>query len=278
MRAFDVHVHYPSWFDDHVPRFEQYVAAAEEAGITRAAVFAHPDRFDQVLAAWERYADLVVPVAFLTLDAATPDDLRRLRDQGARGLKAILPSRDYDDPAYLPLYETAASLGLPVLFHTGIVTSGVDYLKRYPKTQQEWEDARAMEARLGGRPYGSGSARMNPVFLDTIAMHLPDLRIIGAHMGYGWYDLAAAVARFRRNVHFDVSGGDVVRRHVLERGLIKREIAVEKVLWGSDTHVDPRRCIGELRAWHAALTDLGLADGEVDLILYGNAARIYGVG
>jgi hypothetical protein len=52
---------------------------------------------------------------------------------------------------------------------------------------------------------------MEPIMLDTIAFNFPELRIIGAHLGIGYYDLAAHVARWRRNVFFDISGGEMVR-------------------------------------------------------------------
>ena len=53
----------------------------------------------------------------------TPDEITRCRDQGFAGLTFIGPTKPYNDPAYFPLYEHAAALHLPVLFHLGIVVN-----------------------------------------------------------------------------------------------------------------------------------------------------------
>ena len=116
---------------------------------------------------------------------------------------------------------------------------------------------------------------MQPIFLDTIALAFPQLRIIGAHLGYGLYDSAAAVARWRRNVYFDISGGQVVRRHIVERKMIRHEILPEKLVFGTDC--DVAHMSREVTAWMAAFQELGLTDEEQDTIFYRNAAAIFGM-
>lgn len=127
------------------------------------------------------------------------------------------------------------------------------------------------------RPYGASSARMHPLFLDTIAMALPDLRIIGAHLGYPLYDEACAVARFRPRVYFDVSGGDTVRRHLLARDLLGVDIAWDKVVFGSDASTDPARVAAEAQAWMTALRHRDVGKDELDRIFYRNAAGLFGL-
>ena len=125
------------------------------------------------------------------------------------------------------------------------------------------------------RPYGASSARMHPIFLDTIAMALPGLKIIGAHVGYPMYDEACAVARFRPSVLFDVSGGETVRRHLLTRNLLGDEIDWTKVVFGSDASADPARIAAEAQAWMAALRDRGVGEEQLDRLFYGNAASLF---
>ena len=94
---------------------------------------------------------------------------------------------------------------------------------------------------------------MQPIFLDGISVAFPELKIIGAHLGYGLYDSAAAVARWRRNVFFDISGGTVVRRHLLERNMLRSEVSTRKLTWGSDC--DMAHMSRELSDWMQAFNE-----------------------
>ena len=116
---------------------------------------------------------------------------------------------------------------------------------------------------------------MQPIFLDGISVAFPDLQIIGAHLGYGLYDSAAAVARWRRNVYFDISGGTVVRRHLVERRMLRSEVSTLKLVFGSDC--DMAHMSRELTNWMQAFAELGLSAQEQDQIFWGTAAHIFGV-
>jgi predicted TIM-barrel fold metal-dependent hydrolase len=116
---------------------------------------------------------------------------------------------------------------------------------------------------------------MQPIYLDGISVAFPELRIIGAHLGYGLYDSAAAVARWRRNVYFDISGGTVVRRHLLERRMLRSEVSTRKLVWGSDC--DMAHMSRELTTWMQAFDEVGLSQDEQDQIFWGTAAHIFGV-
>ena len=59
-----------------------------------------------------------------------------------------------------------------------------------------------------------------------------------------------------------------------ERGLIGKEIGVEKLVWGSDCRDEE---IGEhVERLHAIFGRLGLTEDERDRILYRNAAEMFG--
>ena len=116
---------------------------------------------------------------------------------------------------------------------------------------------------------------MQPILLDGISVAFPGLKIIGAHLGYGLYDSAAAVARWRRNVFFDISGGTVVRRHLLERNMLRTEVSTRKLVWGSDC--DMTHMSRELSAWMAAFDSIKLSAEEQDDIFWGTAAHIFGI-
>src|SRR5204863_2630273 len=85
----------------------------------------------------------------------------------------------------------------------------------------------------------TSSTYMRPFHLETLANQFPRLRIVGAHFGgTGNYDEAASVARWRRYVSFDMSGGRTLERHAVERNLIGGEFPIEKLIFGSDCTAD----------------------------------------
>ncbi|MCK4613698.1 MAG: amidohydrolase family protein, partial [Thermoplasmata archaeon] len=87
-----------------------------------------------------------------------------VREMGFRGLK-LYPTYQHFFPNQrdvYPLYERAVELDIPIMFHTG------SSIYRNSKMK-----------------YG------NPLHLDEVAADFPDLRIVMAHSGRGfWYDRA----------------------------------------------------------------------------------------
>ncbi len=141
----------------------------------------------QLIADARAYDDVVIP--FASVDPLAPDAAGRLRElaaAGARGLKlhpslqAFVPS----DRAHYPLYEAAAELGLPVIFHTGQTGIGA------------------------GLPGGRGIKLRysDPMLIDDVAADLPDLTIILAHPSVPWQDAAISMATHKANVFIDLSG------------------------------------------------------------------------
>jgi predicted TIM-barrel fold metal-dependent hydrolase len=80
--------------------------------------------------------------------------------------------------AVYPIYVVAQSLGIPVMVHTG------------------------SSVFLGARlKYG------DPLPLDDVAVDLPNLKIVMAHSGRGfWYDGAFFLARMHENVYMEIAG------------------------------------------------------------------------
>jgi uncharacterized protein len=289
-RVFDTHVHYP-WHGARGSKLPIYTAEGmldllayncQRLNIYRVCLLGRPgEGNDLVEKAHARYPGLIVPFAMIDVDQTEPSAINDLADRGFRGLKIINPRRNYDDPAYFPLYAEAEKRGLVILFHTGIVGGMIDYLQFPPASlDQAAELSRENEGGRRWKPeseadswYGAG--RMQPIFLDGISVAFPELQIIGAHLGYGLYDSAAAVARWRRNVYFDISGGTVVRRHLVERRMLRSEVSTLKLVFGSDC--DMTHMSRELTNWMQAFDELGLSAQEQDQIFWGTAAHIFGV-
>src|ERR687886_583533 len=289
-RVFDTHVHYP--WRPRGSKLPIYTAEgmldmlaynAQRLNIFKVCLLGRPgEGNDLVEKAFERYPKLVVPFAMIDIDQTEPAMIDDFAERGFKGLKIINPRRNYDDPAYFPLYAVAERRNPVCLFHTGIAGGMIDYLQYPPSSlPHAAELSRDMEGHRRYDPEAAevdswyGAGRMQPIYLDGISVAFPELRIIGAHLGYGLYDSAAAVARWRRNVFFDISGGTVVRRHLLERRMLRSEVSTRKLVWGSDC--DMAHMSRELTTWMQAFDELDLSQDEQDQIFWGTAAHIFGV-
>lgn len=279
-KIFDVHIHYPSEdllgkpvlkkTKEHRQQLDNIAEACIKSNITKACILGGTGIVNQwVLDAAAAYPELFIPMAYIDLDSEIPENIDDYFSRGFKGFKIIATRKNYDHPDYFAFYERIQKLGMIILFHTGVLGGVVDYLEKNPK--KVTDDERIFEKVLAS--FQTSSARQRAIYLDTIGMNFPDLKVIGAHLGYGEYDLACAVARWRRNVYFDVSGGDVVRRHIFERNLIPREISPKKLMFGSDCITE--RIGKEVDIWEEALEKAGLPDTDINDILYNNAAYLF---
>jgi hypothetical protein len=159
----------------------------------------------------------------------------------------------------------------------GVIGGGLDYSRthwrRDPQAAQTYRRMMAMAERTA--PRDASALRMSPLHLDTIANKFPRLRIIGAHLGnQGNYEYAASVARWRHNVWFDMSGGETIERHAVERRLIGVEFGIEKLVWGSDCAMDQIR--NHIDRFERIYDSLDLSDDERERLWWRNGAEIYG--
>lgn len=284
MRIFDVHIHFPRDWEkpeaDPAPLVERLAEVAAAAGVTKGCVLTG-GRFgpghERGIEILRGYPDLFVPVAVIDPEETGREEVEELHAMGYRGLKLIGVARRYDEPDYLPAYAAAERLGMPVLFHLGVIGGGIDYSVTHPRRDARAADMlRRMAAMRGRWPLRDVTAtRMSPLHLDTIAQRFPDLRIIGAHLGnQGNYEYAASVARWRPNVLLDMSGGETIERHAEERGLIGREIGIEKLVFGSDCGMDDIR--EHIDRFEAIYDRLGLSEGDRERLWWRNGAELYG--
>jgi predicted TIM-barrel fold metal-dependent hydrolase len=149
------------------------------------------------------------------------DDLRHAYESGLCGLKMVPTGwYPYDDCAHR-VYETAAQLKIPILFHSGIFIDGKS--GRYCR----------------------------PSFYEAIRDY-PDLRVTLAHLGWPWSDEANAVGLIdlingippdNSQFRFDISFGapPVYRLEVLRKAIAV--LTPELLQFGSDVFLP---CSGEL--------------------------------
>lgn len=229
---------------------ELTLGALESAGVSRALISAWwgPDGAlisnDEVAAFVGRRPDLLVGVA--SVDLAHPmqavRELRRaVKELGMRALR-ILPwlwNLPPNDRRYYPLYAECIELQIPFCLqvgHTG------------PLRPSE-----------PGRPIP---------YLDEVALDIPELVIVGGHIGYPWTDEMISLATKYPNVYIDTSAYKP-KRYPPALGEYLRGHGRKKVLFGSNfPMVSPADCLAQIDA-------LGLDDEARRLFLGDNARRVF---
>ncbi len=172
-------------------------------------------------------------------------ELRRCaRDHGFVALRVVqwLWNLPPNDRRFYPLYAACIDLGIPFCLqvgHTG------------PLCPSE-----------PGRPIP---------YLDEVALEFPELVIVGGHIGYPWTDEMISLATKYPNVHIDTSAY-VPKRYPEALVEYLRGNGRHKVLFGTNFPMllHPR-CL-------AGLDELGLDEEVTELLLHGNAERVFGLG
>lgn len=197
-----------------------------------ALVARHPDRLRGVAT-----ADLRDPVA------AVREVRRAVTELGFVAVRVVpwLWDLPPNDRRYYPLYVACVELGVPLctqIGHTG------------PLCRSE-----------PGRPIP---------YLDDVLLDLPELVVVGGHVGYPWIDEVLSLATKYPNLYVDTSAYVV---HRLPAPLVDymRGRGRDRVLFGTNwPMLSPSRAL-------ARLDDLGLDDEARALFLGGNAERVFGL-
>ena len=163
---------------------ERAVILGQDTHATRNPAFkSYTLRNDEVAAIADRSKDRLVPFAGVDPNAgqAAVRELRRaVKKLGMRGLKVHGSANSVylnDRKRMFPIYDFCQEEGVPVLFHTGTTGLG-DCEIRFSKTE----------------------------LLDEVCRAFPDLKVVMAHFGWPWPEVAVAIALRHPNVFIDVSG------------------------------------------------------------------------
>lgn len=154
---------------------------------------------------------------------------------------------DIDDRSLYPLYSRAEQLGLIVAVHTGIT-----YSRMHPLRHERAE------------------------FLDQVACHFPDLKLIACHAGWPWATEYAAVARRHPTVYLEF--GALAPKYVAKPGTgwdalfgMMPNVLKDQILYGSDwPMMSPQRALSEWR-------ESGLPQDALDALFYRNAQSLFGL-
>ena len=188
--------------------------------------------------------DMLIPFVSVNPNV-NPDCVEKfemyVKEYGAKGLK-LLPSYQFfypNEQRLYPLYAKASELNIPVVFHIG---SSV-----FKGTRIKYCD---------------------PIYLDDVAVDFPDLKIVMAHSGRGfWYDQCFFLSRLHKNVYMDITGLPPNKLLTYFPELDKNG---EKVIFGSDWPAIPTSIKENIQA----IENLPRSDGTIEGILYKNAYKL----
>jgi predicted TIM-barrel fold metal-dependent hydrolase len=182
--------------------------------------------------------------------AAVAELRRAVTDLGLVGLKLHPSAQAFapNDTRAYPIYEAAAELDIPVLFHTGTTGLGA------------------------GLPGGAGVklGYSRPILLDDVAADFPQLTIVGAHPSWPWQDEMLAVMGHKTNVWLDLSGWSPRLWSPELRDAVLGPLQ-DRALFGTDyPFISFEKWLRAFQAYEP--------DPEVETkILRGNAARLLGL-
>ena len=201
--------------------------------------------FDDLLPLVEHDPQRFRPVANVNPHLHFPiaRELERQLDHGAAALKLHPVHGGFrcDDVALYPAYSVLVERGVPLVVHCG--TSS------FP---------------------GSTNAYADPVLLDGVLRDFPDLDVVLAHGGRGWwYDAAAFLAVSRDRVWLELSGLPPKRLPEYYARFDLQRLA-RKWIFGTDWPGVPG-----VAANARAVVGLGLTDEVAALVLGGNALAVY---
>ena len=190
---------------------------------------------------------------FASVNPAWGDDVlegevRRCAAAGLRGIGELHPDSqgiDIADHAQMaPMMHMARTLGLPVLLHCSEPVG-----HEYP-----------------------GKGRTTPDKVMALVQDFPDNTIICAHWGGGlpFYSLMPEVGSALENVYFDSAASPFLYQPAIYRSVADL-VGADRILFASDYPLmRPERPLREV-------AEQRLSEGERDLILGGNAARLLGL-
>lgn len=189
----DSHAHGPG---KQLPdNLSAYIAECRKRGIDKIVLIQQEEK---LFAMYKKCPDFIIPVAWVDIDTITPDEISRLIERGAKGIKFIGPMHSYGADIYFPLYERLCQHGVPAVFHTGYVLIGLfEKGGRLPK------------------PSLIDITDMRPAAIDRIVRGFPELKILMAHFGNPWWEETWKMISTHRNVYADFSGGTAYRRSLL---------------------------------------------------------------
>ena len=214
LKLADPHVHYRN----DKEQLETLLKVSIEYNVEYLFINCPLDNFEAVTVfeKYEKIGKRIIPYFMIDMTGNNPEIIDKAYDAGFWGIKCISPSHPYDDMFYDPVFKRAEDKGMPLLFHTGLLSKGKLTYKA-----------------------GCGMSLMRGDMLDTLATRYPDLLIQGAHLGCPNIMEAIQTCIYSPNLIWDVSGGC---RHIIDKepnlfsaAVNKRDELWNNIMWATDT-------------------------------------------
>jgi predicted TIM-barrel fold metal-dependent hydrolase len=252
---------------DPVELGHRWVAELDRHGVERAVLLGSiMDDEESVARAVQAFPDRLT--GFLRVDPTRPDAAQQVRHavehlglKGIKGFPAMECFHAYEERVY-PVYEEAQRLGIPVLFHFGLLQSAIGAALKLPSQA---------DARFS-----------NPMDVQKAARDFPGVNFIVPHFGAGYFQETLLLAAHCPNVFIDTSSANGWLRYmpypmdlklVFQRTL--EAVGPERIIFGTDSSHFPRGFRREiLEEQLDVLTALGTAHEDIQRIMGGNIARL----
>ena len=196
----DIHVH--MGYQAEVERFVKECRRLSIAACVNACgcMFGQPGN-EATESVMKKYPDTIIGLGYIGLGRGDgPETVEDLHRRGFRGLKMIAPTKDYDDESFYPIYAKAEELGLPILFHTGVMLRCDIMLEELKKA------GRPLPPYPDPRTFNMSSKRMEPMCVDAILRAFTRLNCILAHFGStGRRDTSQGIIRWSPNAYGDLT-------------------------------------------------------------------------
>jgi predicted TIM-barrel fold metal-dependent hydrolase len=237
-----------------------YLARLQAQGVEAAVLIEYPETvFESV----KKMGSFVIPVPIIDMNNDGPDEVHRLFDRGARGIKFFLPRHPLGDERYFPLYQAVKEREGVAVFHTGYIMHDEDYSPRY---QVKLDDLRCSH-------------------IDTIERWVPHLRVLMSHFGNPYWDECWKVMWAHPTVYADLSGGTAIVRSMLfwremfaPNGQLLEEV-MTKLCFGTDlSYFDADYDYARYIDFHEWLFDeVGAPPALREKINSGNTLSLFGL-
>jgi predicted TIM-barrel fold metal-dependent hydrolase len=233
---------------------EDVVASMDAAGVDRTVVMGFPwhkgstcrEHNDYIIDAVRRFPDKLIGFACIQpLDARDAQELDRCLSAGLMGLGELGPDGQKFD-----------------IEDRWVLQASVEVLQHHKRPLL------VHSSEPIGHTY-AGKGQTFPWRLLKLAQNFPELQIVLAHWGGGlpFYELMPEVREATRNVYYDSAASTYLYSFDVFP-VVAGLIGHERILWGTDYPLlSQAKFLERVRS-------SGLAPGQLDAVLGGNAARL----
>jgi len=252
---------------DSVELGRRWIEELDRHGVERAVLLSSiMDDEESVAKAVQAFPDRLI--GFIRVDPTRPDAAQQVRHaletlglKGIKGFPAMECFHAYEERVY-PVYEEAQRLGVPVLFHFGLLQSAIGSALKLPSQA---------DARYS-----------NPMDLQRVARDFPGVNFIVPHFGAGYFGETLLLAAHCPNVFIDTSSANGWIRYIpypMDLPMVFKRtldaLGPERIIFGTDSSHFPRGFRFQiLQEQLAILEALGVSKENVQLIMGGNIARL----